>query len=40
LLIAGRIGYLDTEEVNALKSDTEMIGGMIGKLIKRLKQNR
>ena len=40
LLIAGRIGYLDNEEMLALQNDTEMIGGMIGKLIKRLKQNK
>ena len=40
LIIAGRIGYLKEEKVKILINDTEIIGAMIGNLIKRLKENR
>jgi four helix bundle protein len=37
LTIAGRIGHIQKEKVDLLKSETEKIGAMIGNLIKRLK---
>ena len=40
LIIAGRIGYLKEEKVKISINDTEIIGAMIGNLIKRLKENR
>jgi four helix bundle protein len=37
LIIAGRVGYLKKDKVDTLINDTEKIGAMLGKLIKRLK---
>jgi four helix bundle protein len=38
LNIAGRIGYISQEKLKLLTNETETIGGMLGNLIKRLKQ--
>ena len=38
LNIAGRIGYISQEKLKLMINETETIGGMLGNLIKRLKQ--
>jgi four helix bundle protein len=40
LIIAGRVGYLTNERVDALINDAEKIGAMLGNLIKRLKAGK
>jgi four helix bundle protein len=40
LIIAGRVGYLKKDKVDALIKDTETIGAMLGNLIKRLKMKK